>query len=104
MLLEATHPQPIRAPLRRVLACLCALILALQMVGAAFHEHEMSEQMSDCVSCHLSSHSTAALPSAPPQVLALFLAVAYLLARLPRPLPVTLRRYLIPPRQAPPRH
>ncbi|WP_148043970.1 hypothetical protein [Massilia aurea] len=92
------------APLRRVLACLCALILALQLVGASFHDHDLSEQLSDCVSCQIASHSTADLPAASPQLLALFLVIAFVFARLPRPAPVVLRRYLIPSRQAPPRH
>lgn len=104
--MQSTAPrrQAISAPLRRVLACLCALILALQLVGAAFHDHHLAEQLSDCVSCQLASHSTADLPSAPPQLLAIFLAIAFVIARLPRPVPVVLRRYLIPCRQAPPRH
>jgi hypothetical protein len=94
--------------LRRVLAGLCAvvlgLVLALQLVGAAFHDHDLAEQLPDCVSCHLSSHSNADLPAVTLQLLALFLVVAFVLARLPRPLPVVLRCYLIPSRQAPPRH
>lgn len=93
-----------RASVRRVLACLCALVLALQLVGASFHDHDLSEQLSDCVSCQIASHSTADLPAVPPQLLAIFLAIAFVIARLPRPAPVVLRRYLIPARQAPPRH
>ena len=83
---------------------LCALMLALQLVGSAFHDHDLDEQLSDCVSCQMASHAIADIPAVAPQLLALFLAVAYLLARLPRPLPhVVLRRYLIPPCLAPPR-
>ena len=96
--------QPARTLLRRVLLCLCALAMALQLVGSSFHDHDLSEQLSDCVSCQIASHSTADLPAASPQLLALFLVIAFVLARLPRPAPVVLRRYLIPSRQAPPRH
>ena len=104
MQFNATRHQVVHAPLRRVLACLCALILALQLVGAAFHDHDLSEQLSDCVSCQIASHSSADLPAVSPQLLAIFLVIAFILARLPRPAPVVLRRYLIPSRQAPPRH
>ena len=104
MQFQAASFQQMSAPLRRVLGCLCALILALQLVGASFHDHDLSEQLSDCVSCQLASHSTADLPAASPQLLAIFLVIAYVLARLPRPAAVVLRRYLIPSRQAPPRH
>lgn len=92
------------APLCRLLACLCALILALQLVGASFHDHDLSEHLPDCVSCQIASHSTADLPAVSPQLLAVFLVIAFILARQPRPAPVVLRRYLIPLRQAPPRH
>lgn len=94
--------QPARTLLRRVLLCLCALAMALQLVGSSFHDHDLADQLSDCVSCHVAAHSQAAIPAAPPEVLAVFLAVAFILARLPRPVAVVLRRYLIPSRQAPP--
>lgn len=91
-----------RTLLRRVLLCLCALAMALQLIGTSFHDHDLADQLSDCVSCHVASHSQAAIPATPPEVLAVFLAIAYVLARLPRPAAVVLRRYLIPSRQAPP--
>lgn len=97
-------PQPAAASLRRMLACLCALVLALQLVGAAFHDHDLGDQLTDCVSCQVAAHACALLPAVAPQLLAVFLAVAFVLARLPRVAPVVLRRYLIPSRQAPPRH
>lgn len=90
--------------LRRLLVCACALILALQLVGTSFHDHDLAEQLSDCVSCQVASHAKADLPAVSPQLLAIFLAIAYLLARLPRPAPIQRRQYLIPMPQAPPRH
>lgn len=93
-----------RAPLRRVLLVLCAMLLALQLVGSAFHDHDLDEQLSDCVSCQIAAHSIADLPAVAPQLLALFLAIAWVLARLPRPVLVVVRQYLIPSPQAPPRH
>lgn len=99
---HVVRPKQLRALLRIVLLGLCALVLVLQVAGAAFHDHDLGEQLSDCVSCHVASQASAALPAVSPQLLAVFLAVAYLVARAPRPLPVVPRRYLIPPRQAPP--
>lgn len=90
--------------LRRLLACACALILALQLIGTSFHDHDLAEQLSDCVSCQVAAQASADLPATPPQLLAIFLAVAFLLARLPRPAPFYRRQYLIPSPQAPPRH
>jgi hypothetical protein len=90
------------APLRRALLCLCSLLLALQLLGSSFHDHDLSEQLNDCVSCQLASQPALDLPAVDPQLLAVFLALAYFLARLPRPAVVVLRRYLIPARQAPP--
>lgn len=94
--------KPFAASLRRALLCLCSLVLALQLLGSSFHDHDLSEQLNDCVSCQLASQPALDLPSVDPQLLAVFLAVAYLLACQPRPVMVVLRRYLIPVRQAPP--
>ncbi|XLZ72392.1 hypothetical protein ABT364_10640 [Massilia sp. SR12] len=89
--------------LRLVLA-LCALVFALQMLSASTHKHDLAEKIDDCVACQMSSHFPADLPATPPALLAVFLAVAYLLARLPSaPAFVASPRYLIPPRHAPPR-
>jgi len=88
---------------QRVMLCLCALVMALQLVGSSFHDHDLADQLSDCVSCHVASHAHAALPAVAPELLAVFLAIAYVLARLPRPTMVVLRQYLIPSPQAPPR-
>ena len=92
----------VAAPLRRVLLCLCTLVLALQLVGSAFHDHDLAEQLNDCVSCQVASQPALDLPSVDPQLLAVFLTVAYFLARLPRPVVVAARRYLLPSPQAPP--
>jgi len=100
---QPARQQQFTTLIQRVILCLCALVMALQLVGSSFHDHDLAEQLSDCVSCHVASHASAALPAVAPQLLAVFLAVAYILARLPRPTPVVLRCYLIPSRQAPPR-
>ena len=99
--LRITHTS---TALRRLLLCACALILALQLIGSSYHDHDLAEQLSDCVSCQVAAHATADLPAVSPQLLAVFLAVVYLLARLPRPAPFYRRQYLIPSPQAPPRH
>lgn len=89
--------------LLRLVLALCALVFTLQMLAACSHKHDIAEKFEDCVACQLSSHFPADLPSTPPALLAIFLVVAYLLARLPEvPAFVASPRYLIPPRQAPP--
>lgn len=99
---DAFQIQRFGAPLRRALLCLCALMLALQLVGSAFHDHELNEQLSDCVSCQVAAQSVADLPAVNPVLLAVLLAVAYVVARLHRPALLVLRRYLIPVRHGPP--
>lgn len=90
------------ASLRRLLLCVCSLVLVAQLMGVAFHEHDASEQVPDCVACQLASQPLADIPAVPPSLLAVFLAVAYILARLPQASAVVPRRYLIPARQGPP--
>lgn len=91
-----------RSTLRKVLVCVCALILALQLIGSAFHKHDPSETLPDCVSCHVAAQPLADIPAIPATVLAVLLVVAYLLALRPKLPVVVVRRYLTPPRQAPP--
>lgn len=92
-----------RLTFRKVVLGFCTLILALQLIGAAAHEHDMADVMPDCVSCHIGGHFIADVPAAPAVVLAILLAVAYVLTRRPRLSAVVVLRYLIPARQAPPR-
>jgi hypothetical protein len=88
---------------RWVLA-LCAIVFALQLLLASTHRHDLADQLDDCVACQVAAHFPADLPGTPPALLAIFIALAYLLARLPSaPAAIALPRYLIPPRQAPPR-
>jgi hypothetical protein len=92
-----------RSALGRTLLCVCTLILAFQLLGARIHRHDAAELAPDCVACHYAGQFTADLPAAAPALLAVFLVLAYVLARLPRHAVVSPRRYLIPMRQAPPR-
>ncbi len=87
----------------RWMLALCAIVFALQVLAASSHSHDLADQLDDCVACQMASHFPADLPGTPPALLALFLAVAYLLARLPAvPARFSSPRYLIPQRQAPP--
>lgn len=84
---------------------LCTIVFILQLSSAfSSHEHDFADEVADCVSCHIGSNIAVAMPAAPPAILAVFLVVAYLVARRPEYVSVTPRRYLIPPRQAPPAH
>lgn len=87
----------------RWLLAMCAIVFALQVLAASSHSHDLADQLDDCVACQMASHFPADLPGTPPALLAIFLAVAYLLARLPAaPARIATPRYLTPPRQAPP--
>lgn len=92
-----------RSRFSRAVIWFAGLILALQLIGTAFHKHDLTEQAPDCVSCQMASHFPADVPAAGAALLAVFLVVAYRLARLPRYRYVAEPSYLIPPRQAPPR-
>jgi hypothetical protein len=70
---------------------------------AAAHHHD-GHDMVECVTCHLGGKLATALPAAPPELLAIFLVIAYLVALRPSYVNVVPLRYLIPSRQAPPAH
>lgn len=91
-----------RGTLRRVLLGLCAIVLALQLIGSAFHQHDEADIVPDCVSCQIAAQFLADVPGAPASVLAVLLVVAYLIALRPSLPAVVVLRYLIPARQAPP--
>ncbi len=106
--MQTYSTQQLRAPrqgkrLWRWVLALCAIVFALQVLAASSHSHDLADNLDDCVACQMASHFPADLPGTPPALLAIFLAVAYLLARLPlAPAWFASPRYLIPPRQAPP--
>jgi hypothetical protein len=104
-----TKPDSQRSGLRhgnrlwRWLLALCAIVFALQWLAASSHSHDLADKLDDCVACQMASHFPADVPSTPPALLAVFLAVAYFLARQPSaPAAIAPQRYLIPQRQAPP--
>jgi hypothetical protein len=85
------------------LLALCAIVFALQLLAASSHSHGVADQLDDCVVCQVTNHLPADVPGTPPTLLAVFLAVAYVLARLPAAQAhIAPPSYLIPPRQAPP--
>ena len=90
------------APLRRALLGVCTLVLALQLISAGFHRHDAAEPLGDCAICQMAAHLPADIPGAAPALLAVFLVVAYLLARLPRDASIVAPRYLFPVPQGPP--
>lgn len=93
-----------RSRFSRAVLWLAGLILALQLIGSGFHKHDLTEQAPDCVSCQIASHFPGDVPKVAAVLQAVFLVIAYRLARLPQYSYVAQQSYLIPPRQAPPRH
>ena len=93
-----------RSPVLRALFWLCTIAFAIQLLAASTHRHDLADRLHDCVSCHLSAqlHTGVppALPALPLPLLQLNHAVVHIAAAPFFPAP----SYLIPPRQAPPRH
>jgi hypothetical protein len=81
---------------------LCALILAVQLIGSAFHHHDAADIVPDCVSCQIAAQLLGDVPGAPATVLAVLLVLVYRLALRPALPAVVVLRYLIPAKQAPP--
>jgi hypothetical protein len=92
-----------RSRLTQALLWMAAIVLALQLIGSAFHKHDLADESHDCVSCQIALHFPADLPAVNAVLQAVFLLVAYRIALLPRYVYVAEQSYLIPPRQAPPR-
>lgn len=85
-----------------MLVWICVIVFALQVAAAGVHHHDVADQNADCVSCHFTGSLPAEVPGAAPALLAIFLAVAYLLARQPRYCYLPAPSFLIPSPQAPP--
>lgn len=106
MHLLPVHSSTARQARGRVLKAwlwVCAMLFALQVMGASWHQHEVIEKKADCVSCHFSAHLPAVASGAAPALLMVFLAVAYALARLHRTTYLVRPGFLRPRQQAPPR-
>lgn len=91
-----------RARLVKAVLWLCTIVFVLGLTASLSHHHDGADELADCVLCQAGSNAQAALPAAPPELLAIFLVIAYLAARRPEYVNVVPQRYLIPSRQAPP--
>lgn len=87
----------------RALLVLAALVLTLQLIGTAFHKHDLTEESPDCVSCYMAAHFPANVPAVNAALQAVFLFVIYRLACRPQYVSAVRQNYLIPLSQAPPR-
>jgi hypothetical protein len=86
----------------RVLLWLCMAVFTVGVLLSSLHHHDLADVKTDCVSCHVAGNLLADLPPVNPVLMAVLLAVAYLLARLPVYCFTPAPSYLIPARQAPP--
>jgi hypothetical protein len=92
-----------RTRFQRVMLCVVLLLLSIQLLGTAFHKHDVAESRSDCAACSFVHHLPTGLPELnvglPPVMLMLVYRLAGIGAYhfLPR------TSYLIPRSQAPPR-
>lgn len=99
---QASAPGTALSPLTRVLALLCIVLFTLQLVAAAAHHHEGGKAKPHCAACQAAAVVPGPVSATPPPLLAVFLAVAYLLACLPESAHVHAPAYLSPPGQGPP--
>jgi hypothetical protein len=88
---------------QRVLLCVVLLLLSMQLLGTAFHKHDVAGSDADCATCSFVHHLPTGLPELNVGLPAVMLVIAYWLASAgayhfqPR------TSYLIPRSQAPPR-
>lgn len=88
--------------LRQVVVCVCIALFLFQLVVTAGHRHEAADTKAHCVVCHAAAPALGDLPAAGAVLLALWLAVAYLLARRPEGEHLVVPAFLRPASQAPP--
>jgi hypothetical protein len=95
--------QHTKGRLYQVALWLAAFVIALQLVGMAFHKHDLTEQSDNCVSCYMAAQLPSGMPKAPAEVLITLAALVYRIALQPIYFFIAEQSYLIPPSQAPPR-
>ena len=87
-------------PLRHwVLLC----VFTLQLLGMAWHQHDLTETTSECVSCYLAAQLPSGAPVPPVVILVALAVVLFHIAPLSTKSFVAVDGYLTPPAQAPPR-
>jgi hypothetical protein len=99
---QASTPSTALPPLARLLALLCIVLFTLQLVASAAHRHEGGKAKPHCAACQAAAVVPGPVSATPPPLLVVFLAVAYVLARLPAGAQVRAPAYLSPPGQGPP--
>ncbi|SDF74089.1 MULTISPECIES: hypothetical protein [unclassified Duganella] len=87
---------------RKAVVCVCIALFLFQLGVTAGHRHEATESKAHCVLCHAATPALGDLPAAGATLLAIFLAIAYVLARLPEGVRRAAPAYLRPASQGPP--
>lgn len=88
--------------MQRIAQWLLLLVVALQLVGDAFHHHKLADDDRNCPACYMSLHAPAAMPTVVADVAATPLLFRYLIHPQPIYRFVARQSYLIPQSQAPP--
>lgn len=93
-----------RSSFHRLVLWLTMLILVVQLIGMAFHNHSLAQRSFECVSCDLAVVLPAPVTVVPVVILAAHLFFAYDIARRKEYYFSLLQEaYLFPYSQAPPR-
>lgn len=99
---QAVTPARVLSRLTRFVVTVCIALFAFQLLAAAAHHHEDGKVKHHCAACHTAAPVLGDVPATPPVLLAVFLAVVYLLARAPARILVVAPAYLMPPGHGPP--
>ena len=86
----------------RIVVCFALIIFITQSIGSARHNHGITEQASDCVSCYFAGNFPSDIPSPSIDVLPTLTIVSYWIAAIVVYSYVAQLSYLVPHSQAPP--
>jgi hypothetical protein len=80
------------------------IVFVAQLMGMGFHNHDITEESHECVSCNLAAHLPSGTPAVSIDVAPTLTILYYQVAPLPFYFFLARQSYLIPHSQAPPRH
>lgn len=84
--------------------CVVLLMVSLQLLGVAYHDHAYSDTSTHCATCDFDQYLPPALPPSTVSAVPVATAVAYPIAAAKAYVSFSQPSYLIPLAQAPPFH
>jgi hypothetical protein len=103
LMLKPNSPrQATRSRLHQLAILFLAGILALQLIGSAFHKHDLAEDHADCVSCYIAAHFPPGVPPVTAEMPPTPSVLYYPLLTLRTYFYLVGQSFLVPPSHAPP--